>query len=243
MDLIDVIESIADATSTVDPTNAQQVLGKFAALSGDINQKKYVQAKRMWEIGCLLLYNKTTLTAVDLAKYFNMHREELMWAKSVARILDGDTQKFEEKYREMGTPTWWQFRTHYYPQTKTIRKRKQNLMERVQLLINQIRVDPNDKLALEDLNAVQKKIARFLPIKKQLEDMNYLPYSECACCGEYNPPPGGHNLIRYKSEQFMVPRCTECESIDAKPNPEVVAKLYAHYAFNLEYLMSKIEDV
>jgi hypothetical protein len=92
---------------------------------------------------------------------------------------------------------------------------------------------------------LRERIRRFFPDALTLSDDNYLPYSDCVCCGE-TPPKDGHSLSEYLNPEgisMKVPVCLECTKTEKQPNPDKISALYANYARNLDHYATVLSDL
>lgn len=244
--LEEAAENLVANNEDFDPENAQHILGRFSALAAAVRTHKDKEVKRMWDIGVLLAKNKTNLTVTDLARAFGVERSIASRAKSIAKKMDCNEEAFIKKWDELGNPTWSTLMIYFYPSMRKKEKseRAKRLIEQVKDMTFKIDTPEQKEKVYKDLLEVQRIIIRLLPLKLRLTDVNYLPYSPCACCGEYSPPPEtGYELRKYKSTPFKYPICQTCAEMDAEPDPDRVIELYANYALNIEATLESIEEM
>ncbi len=206
------------------------VIGKFGAL---IEKQKGLQ-KAKWinffNIGKLISENSDEYGIDYFTKIYNIHPRTLKFCliiydkfKEQDKLLE-----FLDKYSNLPNSKIFRLITET-PQYKN--KSPLKLRTLVRQIYNK------DNLNIEEMEELQKLyvfLRSRIPIKNQLDDIYYLPYSFCASCGAL-PPPEGLALISHpKFEQIKVPICEDCRAKASEIDNEKLLLIYFNYALNIE---------
>lgn len=103
-----------------------------------------------------------------------------------------------------------------------------------------------DPSARSVVATLRKMLMHGTAFRKEIADRDYLSFSPCCCCGEYEDIPiGGFRLTEVKTEEGVAikyPKCDSCLDKKASVNWELIAGMYFNYARNIEYVFDQIVE-
>jgi len=181
-------------------------------------------------------YDHAGFTIKEVAAISGVHQRELVNARKLVAMYDGDDERFDDDLQRLKPRSWY----HLKKLIGLDSGRKQQLKAKdieaikgVKMLLAEHRASPQPDMLIE-LSKIRDMIIKTIGFGRHIQDKNYLKYSPCACCG-LEPPPGGHLLQNYKDMlSVFYPICEECAEGFADPSLETMLFLYTQYCIGLE---------
>lgn len=103
-----------------------------------------------------------------------------------------------------------------------------------------------DPSARSVVATMRKILMHGTAFRKEIADKDYLAYSPCCCCYEYEDIPiGGFRLSEVRTEDKTVikyPKCDKCREEGKQISWEALAIMYFNYARNIEYVFDQIVE-
>jgi len=101
-----------------------------------------------------------------------------------------------------------------------------------------------DPSARSVIAVLRKMLMHSTSFRKEIADQDYLSFSPCCCCGDYEEIPiGGFRLSEVKNEDGEIikfPKCNSCIEKKAAVDWQLLAGMYFNYARNIEYVFDQI---
>jgi len=195
-----------------------------------------------YEIGLIFQKNKNKDFFNRLRRIFSLSASQLRFAIGLVELYSSKEKAIEE------------FETKYNYQINVLFKEiiKKKLLnpvvrrkEHIPLQELFFKLQNFQSLPEEEqkrIYALYQEMKKIFPDKPNLDDRFYLKYSICAFCGE-EPGPDGNELINHPELPFVkIPLCKHCYE-KGLFDRDLLVKIYAHYALNLENAINKINNI
>lgn len=219
------------------------IIKSMADLIGQFKEDEKKKVVAYFEMGKQLCLMQTHLTIRQIGLITGLNYVDLSLAKTLAKKFNHDVIEFVNYCEnDLKSYKWTKIKNSIKKATvksSTILSEQENLYVQVVRLLNKIaKLSNKEQLEMhEELNKIKSLINKTIPNTASISDLNYIKYSDCCCCGEYNPPIDGYNLQYFSEPELMrvaFPVCDKCLASKSTPNVSSVMKLYAAYALELE---------
>ena len=108
------------------------------------------------------------------------------------------------------------------------------------------KANSGDPSARSVVATLRKVLMHGTAFRKEIADKDYLSYSPCCCCGEYDDIPiGGFRLSEVRTEEKTIikyPKCDKCFEGQKRVDWQLIAEMYFNYARNIEYVFDQIVE-
>jgi len=218
----------------IDSSDIGNVISGVNALVENARDYKYLEAERLFEVGCLLNETNAAISQREYADILGVGQHQISDAKRVAGTLMNDKERFVKEMERLDNMSWYSLKKRLLPPVKvSVTNALKALSKRVSRAFNDI--GGMERADYNGFRRIKNMLRRYIPDDENISDLNYLEYSPCCCCGSGDIPPDGNNIQSYKGlPHISYPVCDDCLEKQKKPDPERVMAIYAAYAINLE---------
>lgn len=237
---IGVMEYYVTKGDMDDPTDSRKVVSYLKQKATGMVSAFLDNAMRMFEIGAGLNKEQTNITIRDMGEVLGIPYPKLSVAKTVAKKLDNDSEKFRRLFLESGVRTFEAFSKQLLGEKKTRLpgiKTVETTHRKVKRHITAVKVGNQEDMPtyIAMLKRIRDLLIRNFPLDESVTDPNYIKYSPCCCCGDQDIPPTGNVVAAIDGMPHAAyPVCEKCNKDNVPPDYKLVMELYINYSLNMQ---------
>lgn len=219
-----------------DLTNWTDKIQAIASLSQGLSSANEAKVRFLYRLG-KILENLTPKEKSRLLNVFNISPRLYRALRLLINKFPSEEEAVEFLFLECSGKITLLFQSlrHRGPTTKNIAKTFETISKKI--IGTFYHLSESDKmLIIQSL----EKLTNWFPLKRQIDDKNFLRYSRCVCCGaEDDVYP--LTLVKYPDNPALeYPVCNTCLEAEAKIDYKILAEIWGLYAYNIEAIFNKI---
>ena len=226
----------AQRIEEIEGRDTRAVIGYINELTEKAKSNSRLEARRLFEIGCVLNKDGIEMTTRDIAALLKISTRTLDEVKRLAKKFECNPTLFENDMEYGGFRSFGAIYKHYFGEKPQAGPTEWNkAKEEIHVLLRYYKQFPGNKELREALRQIRDSITRALPLQMQINDKIYMKFCECSCCGSEEYPEEGFDLARHPVYSYIeYPICESCREIKAEPDINKLFFLYANYAMSID---------